>query len=397
MTAAKLKKAMSQAKKGATGQNARHRSSFVGLGSMLGGLDDPDETMEEDDSGEDYWQLWKLLPHLQHLPEQMLKKLPMNAIFQLNSALGKEQKNTDKMGVNTRLAQNAKRMVKRPTAIEAGLDNRKNILHQARFLGGAACSNQELWLEAKKVLGEKGVVPLGNYDLDSLGCGGSVTPKAWQELHNPASQELKLKLFHLPNVANSGMQAKRVNLDGGDEALSIGESLKEIADLDGYKMALNTAREAMASALPWNRSISAIVGLMVNNNYFQEDLGGNNRRAYILTEFTDYVLGRNALNWENSQPFLSTDELSHVWQNWKGKRGSYFTAKLADREKDSKRKQTVDKKQLSDVCRKFNAGDCPSQKDKECKTTWGKNLKHICNKYMPGGKICGKDHSRKDH
>jgi hypothetical protein len=231
--------------------------------------------------------------------------------------------------------------------------------------------------------------------MDSLGCGGSVTPKAWQELHNPASQELKLKLFHLPNVANSNMQAKRVNLDGGDEGLSIGESLKEIADLDGYKMALNTAREAMASALPWNRSISAIVGLMVNSNYFQEDLGGNSKRASILTEFTDYVLGRNALNWENGQSFLSTDELSHVWQNWKGKRGSYFTAKLA--EKTAGKKQQVDRKQLSEICRKYNAGDCPNQKDKDCKTPWGKVLKHVCNKYIPGGKICGKDHPRKDH
>ena len=394
---------MVRAKKGASSQKAKHRSNFVGMSSLVSGLEDPDDEMDAgEESGEEDWQLWRLLLHLQHLPEQMLKKLPLAAIFQLNNALGKEQKNTEKMGVNTRLAQNAKKLAKRPTAVEAGLDNRNNMLHQARFLGGSVYSNAELWLEAKRVLGEKGVVPLGNYDLDSLGCGGSVTPKAWQEIHNPASQELKLKLFHLPNVANSGMQAKRVNLDGGDEALSIGENLKEIADLDGYKMALNTAREAMASALPWNRSISAIVGLMTNNNYFQEDLGGNSRRATILTEFTDYVLGRNALKWENGQPFLSAEELSHVWQNWKGKRGGYFMAKLADKDKtgqDTKKRpgQGVDKKQLSEVCRKYNAGDCPSQKDKECKTPWGKSLKHICNKYMPGGKICGKDHTRKDH
>jgi len=396
MATEKLKATMAKAKTGASGQKSKHRSNFLGLSSLAGRLEDPDEEEDEEEgSGEDDWQLWKLLPHLNGLPEKMLKNLPLSAMFQLNNALGKEQKNTEKMGINTRLALNAKKVAKRPTSVEAGLDNRKGILHQARFLGGASCSNAELWLEAKKVLGDKGVVPLGNYDMDSLGCGGSVTPKAWQELHNPASQELKLKLFHLPNVANSNMQAKRVNLDGGDEGLSIGESLKEIADLDGYKMALNTAREAMASALPWNRSISAIVGLMVNSNYFQEDLGGNSKRASILTEFTDYVLGRNALNWENGQSFLSTDELSHVWQNWKGKRGSYFTAKLA--EKTAGKKQQVDKKQLSEICRKYNAGDCPNQKDKDCKTPWGKILKHVCNKYIPGGKICGKDHPRKDH
>jgi len=222
---------------------------------------------------------------------------------------------------------NAQKLAKHPVQVPSGEDNRKDVLHPARFLGGASCSNGEMWLEAKKIMGNRGITPLDNYDLDSIRCGGSVTPKGWQELHSPGSQELKLKLFHLPNVANSGMSAKKVNLEEGEEALSIGESMREIADLDGFKMALNTAREAMASALPWNRSISAIVSLMLNTNYMQEDLGGNLKRAAILTEFVDYVLGRNALNWEKGQAFLSTDELSHVWMNWKGKRSTYFTSK----------------------------------------------------------------------
>ena len=69
------------------------------------------------------------------------------------------------------------------------------------------------------------------------------------EIHNPASQEMKLKFFHLPNVANSGLSSKKTEeVEGGD-------SLREIADLESYKVALNTAREAMASALPWNRSV----------------------------------------------------------------------------------------------------------------------------------------------
>ena len=166
----------------------------------------------------------------------------------------------------------------------------------------------EQWIAAREVIGEAGILALGNYVLDSVGCGGSVTPKAWMEIHNPASQELKLKMFHLPNIANSGL-SKKVE-DGED-----GSSLKEIADLESFKVALNTAREAMASALPWNRSVSAIVGLMVNTNYLSEDLSSYPKRAAVLTEFTDYVFGRNALNWENGRPFLTTDDLGHVWNN----------------------------------------------------------------------------------
>ena len=390
-----LRQEFSRAQQFTNSQKSRHPGNFGRMGGLMADLADPDGSDDmEEGQGTDGFQLWRLLPHLQGLPEDMLYKLPLSAMFQLNTALGKEQKNTDKMGVNTRLAMNVQKIARKPIQVKEGLDNRKSMLHPARFIGGACCSATELWLEAKGVLGERGTTPLGSYDLDSLGCGGSVTPKGWQELHNPASQELKLKLFHLPNVANSGMQARKVNLDGGDEGLSIGESMREIVDLDSYKMALNTLREAMASALPWNRSIGAIIGLMMNTNFMQEDLGGNVRRAAVLTEFTDYVLGRNALNWENDQAFLTADELSHVWTNWKGKRGGYFTAKMGG---EKPKRNTSDKRVLSEICRKFNTGDCPSQSQKECKTPWGKTLKHICNKYLPGGKVCTKDHARKDH
>lgn len=217
-----------------------------------------------------------------------------------------------------------------------------------------------------------------------------MTPKAWQELHNPASQELKLKMFHLPNVASSGLSARRVNLETGDEALSIGDSLKEIADMDSFRSAINTAREALHSALPWNRSISALVGFMQNTSFLQADLGNNPKRAAILTQFADYVFGRNALAWENGQPFLTSDELSHVWANWKGKQPMLlFTTRNSDKRLE-RRERTI-------ICKRFNAGVCPKQADKECKSTLGFSLKHVCNKFIGNGKMCEKDHARKDH
>ena len=66
------------------------------------------------------------------------------------------------------------------------------------------------------------------------------------------------------NVASSGLSSKKTDRED--------YIVKEIADLESFKMVLNTAREAMASALPWNRSVSTIVGLMQNTSYLQEDL-----------------------------------------------------------------------------------------------------------------------------
>ena len=389
LSSSQLSTAASKARKTVDAVARRHGAKFSKRVTAEPSADpDDDSEMEVEDSDAEQ-QIWKLLPQLKSLPQSLLGKIPLAAMFQLNSALQKDLKNTEKLGVNARLAQNAKKAARCPTRVAEGEDNRKDQLHEARFLGGACSSLTDQWGAARAAIGEAGILALGNYDLDAVGCGGSVTPKAWLELHNPASQELKIKMFHLPNVANSGLPTKKQ--DGGEE----GDSLREIADLESYRVALNTAREAMASALPWNRSISAIVGLMVNSNYLQEDIGGNPKRAAILTEFTDYILGRNALNWENSQPFLTTDDLTHVWSNWKAKRGVH--AKAVEKKKDKSDSKSDSKKAASDVCRLWNAKVCSSQAEKECKTAWGKVLKHACNKFVAGGKLCMKDHPRCEH
>lgn len=336
--------------------------------------------------------IWKLLPHLQQLPEDMLRQLPLSAVFQLNRALADDSRTSSKLSVSARLTNNAKAAVERPIAVEAGLDNRKNKLHKARFLGGASCSGQELWLLARKILGDKGVPPIGNYDMDSIGCGGSVTPRAWLEIHNPASTDLKLKLFYMPNVGATGLAGKKINLQDGEEALNIGENLRDIVDLDSFKIALNTAREAMAVALPWNRSIAAIVGFMMNTNYLQEDLSGNSKRAAVLTEFVDYIFGRNALNWENSAAYLSTDDLAHVWSTWRGKRTALLYTKVENKTQKKQRD-----KERTNICRRYNTMSCPKQTDGECKTFYGFKLRHVCNFQEKPGKYCEKDHPRKEH
>ena len=190
---------------------------------LAGSLADPDEEEDSEEEGEEL-ELWRLLPQLKDIPESLLKKLPLSAMFQLNTALAKENKTAEKLGINSRLAKNSKKLAKHPVMVERGLDNRKDILHPARFLGGASCALAEQWAAARQAIGEDGVLPLGNYDLESIGCGGCVTPKGWAELHNPASQELKLKWFHLPNVGSTSSSSKRGE---GEEA---GESPKEIAD-----------------------------------------------------------------------------------------------------------------------------------------------------------------------
>ena len=309
---------------------------------------DPDMHMAQqpqEESGEAS-ELWKLLPAIQHLPESMLKKLPMSSLFQLNSALGKESKASSRMNTNTRLTMNAQQLLLNPVQVAAGQDDRKNIIHPARFLGGVNCSGQQMWLHARELIGLEGVVPIGNYDMDSIGFGGCVTLRGWLEIHKPSSVDLKLKLFYMPNVSSSALSTKKLDVEDGSGSISIGDSLKEIADLEGLRAALNAAREAMAFALPWNRSISAIHGFMSNSNFCKDDLSNNPRRAAILVEFIDYVFGRNALNWENKQLYLSADDLSHVWASWKGKRSCFMVQQASEKTKKGQSSQFKAKQEV---------------------------------------------------
>jgi hypothetical protein len=335
-------------------------------------------------------QVWRLLPALKNLPESMLNQMSRSEIFQLNSAMMKESKVAQKLQTNARLTLNAQQLVANPVWVQAGPDDRKNVLHKARFLGGTSCSAQALWLQAREELGMNGVLPIGNYDLDSVGCGGCVTPRGWQVIHDPSSAELKLKLFHMPNVSSSNLSARKISLEDSGESINVGDSLRDIADMEAFRSALNTLREAMATALPWNRSVSAICGFMSNTNFCSADLLHSNKRAAILTEFTDYVLGRNALNWENRQPFLSADDLSHTWAAWRAKRAAFFVS-------SDQKKKADNKKARDDICRRYNTPQgCPKQ-EADCKTFYGQKLRHVCNQFMPGGKKCGLNHPRPEH
>ena len=87
-------------------------------------------------------------------------------------------------------------------------------------------------------------------------------------------------------------------------------------------------------------------------------------------------------------------QLAHVWSNWRAKRG--ISAK--SHEKQDKKPVGGDKKKiLSEVCRLFNSKTCKNQVDKECKSAWGKTFKHVCNKFLAGGRVCLKEHPRIDH
>jgi hypothetical protein len=194
-------------------------------------------------------------------------------------------------------------------------------------------------------------------------------------------------------VGGGSSGGKRISLEDSEgAAISVGDSMKEISDMDAFRQALNTLREAMICALPWNRSVSALCGFLLNTNFCSADLLQNSKRAVILSEFVDHVLARNALNWENKQPFLSADDLAHTWATWKARRVT--TSAGAGAGAGKKQKET---KARDDICRKYNGPNgCPNSAA-DCKTYYGNKLRHVCSYILPTGAKCQKDHAKPDH
>jgi len=343
--------------------------------------------MEVDESLENW--LKQRFPALRTLPSSGLK-LDLPSLLSINEALVRDTKAFKKLEPEAKLTQNMEICLASPTTVVAGVDDRRNLLHPSRFLGGAICSAQDLWLKAREILGNEGVQALGGYDLDAVGCGGSVTPKGWLELHNPASTAMTLKQFHMANVSSSALGGRKAaSSDGAD-----GDTMKEICDMEELKSAIFTLREAMAAALPWNKSISAIQGFLNISSYCKRDLEGRSNRAAILTAFVNYVLSRNAMNWQNKQGFISTNEMLHVWTTWFGQQ----PASAILPKKDSQQRNKGDRKERdkSDLCRRYNEGTCPT-KGATCKTFYGRVLRHLCNATTSSGKPCEKPHPKSDH
>jgi hypothetical protein len=231
--------------------------------------------------------------------------------------------------------------------------------------------------------------------MDAIGCGGSVTAKGWQELHNPASANLNLKFFHMGNVGGGAAATKRLCLEDDSAAFTVGDSLKEILDLEEFRRALNTAREAMSYALPWNKSISAIYGFMQSSNYCAKDLGNRPNRAALLTAFVNYIFTRDAQNWINKLSFITTNELAYVWTTWFGQQPS--SALPVHRQEPKKPASKGQSKPRDDLCRRYNSSSgCPNPAP-DCKTTYGNKLRHLCNMKLHNGKQCEKDHPRHEH
>ena len=354
--------------------------------------------------------------NLNDFPDHIIRDMDFQTIHQLNVSIAAQADAKKKSEPEDRVSQNLEELKRKPVVVQAGTDDRNSQLHSSRFLGGPVCSNRILWQKAREVLGEKGVEPLANFDLGSVGLGGHVTTRGWIELHDPSSTNLTLKLFNIKNVSNTTRSLQHFTLADSDGILNTGESLSDITDLDAFKTAMRAAEVAQMFALPWNHSILAINGFLLSSDYCVKDLAGRSNRVAILTDFVNYVLKQNAANWQSGGDFLTNTEVALHWSHWFGTNAASKITLKEDKPHQQQHKgrssslpsrhdkkgygrqdrgSSTPRKSTQEYCRRYNAGVCPNAAA-TCATAAGTKLIHACEELV-NGKPCGKEHPKIKH
>jgi hypothetical protein len=246
-----------------------------------------------------------------------------------------------------------------------------------------------MWLAAKEAMAGTVAPPIGCYDMGAIGLAGYVSSKGWTELSNPASTKISIKMFNINSCTRSSSK-------------KAGEADEEGLDLGELKLAVRVLRSAMSFVMPWNHSVAALEGFLLQTNYCAQDLNNVERKAHILTKFVDYVLIQNGDRWRDAEPFLSAGELKTTWSAFFGAQ----PASQASQKKGQGKKQgqggqgqkQVDPRIALGICFNWNLGNCLKQAG-ACMTAKGRPLKHVCD-FIPDpakpSEVCGKDHMRKD-
>ena len=331
-------------------------------------------------SDQDVAALKEGFPFLADFSDDFIRHTPRGDLMKIQSTAHKMREAENGKDADDKLAHNKSSLPSKFTTVPAAKDNRWNQLHDGRFLGGAACSAGKLWLAARAVK-EGGHPAIGSYDMGAVGLAGHVSSRGWLELHNPQSCRISIKQFNINNCATrAAPKSASVHDNFADEILDIGE----------FQLALRAMRVAFHFAMPWNFSIVALEGFFYMSNFCKADLANVEKKAHILTQFTDYILVQNCERWRDAEPFLTTGDIKTAW-------GAFFhsrpQAAMADKQKA---KPKVERSPRLNVCWAYNGNACPKAAG-SCVSAKGQPLRHVCNYVKPGAKpteICGKDHPK---
>ena len=262
----------------------------------------------------------KILPEYADWPDDWLASQPLDVIMRAK----RETANADPVKPGKKLEAkhhaNYAKAKANPILVKGGLDNRSDILHDSRFLPGAAAPGHQLWLQARRVWGQDGVDPICNYDLTMVGIAGTITAKGLDALHNPGNEDISIKMFTVSNVVNARSGVRAV-LATGEDSFETFDTWKEMIDINELRDAFRKLMRVAQMIRPWDYSFMVIESWLNPTFWLSDELKGF-KRASLVGDFIDHIMQRNASNWVQEIPFMDSHQIQTQWNAWWGSRRS---------------------------------------------------------------------------
>jgi len=327
-------------------------------------------------------------PFLRELSTGYIKGLTPGELLSLEKASIKQREVDKKTDPEDKLTSNRMSLGISIIDVKAGVDDRLSKLHEGRFLPGAGCSATKMWLAAREIIPLTGLPPISTYDMGSVGLAGYVLAEGWVQIANPASPKLSVKLFNISNVTMRSSSSRNSNFDT--------DELYDFAELSEFRLALRAMRTAMGFCMPWNKSIEALEGFLINARYCMDEMQEKNvdKPAHLLTRYADFILKENSNKWRNMEGFITCGEQRTYWNSFfSAVPHSARKAKTAYKGKSS---ANPNRKPFIDICFAWNRGQC-SRAEGTCSSRMGTKLRHVCDHQVDrsdDSKRCEQNHQR---
>ena len=325
-------------------------------------------------------------PFLRELSTGYIKSLTPGELLCLEKASIKQREVEKNKDPEDKLTHNRMALGINTMDVKAGVDDWLSKLHEGRFLPGAGCSATRMWLAAREIIGLTGYPPISTYDMGAVGLAGYVLAEGWVHIANPASPKLSVKMFNISNMTArpSGSRATAFDTD----------EMAEFTELSEFRLALRAMRTAMGFCMPWNKSIEALEGFLLNSRFCMDEMQEKNveKPALLLTRYTDFILKENSNKWRNMEGFITCGEQRTYWN-------SFFSAVPISAKKKTTYKTktgTATKRTFVDICFAWNRGQC-SRAPGTCRSRMGTVLRHVCDQQTDPNdesKRCEQEHQR---
>lgn len=330
-------------------------------------------------------------PFLKDYSDEYVQTTPLEAMIRAETTAFKLKEMERGACMDDTLANNRDNLVSTLITVLAGYDNRWDQLHAARFLPGASCSSKQLWLFAREILGNVGHLALSSYDMASVGLQGCVSSKGWTIIANPGSSQLKVRYFSITSCSSKVLSTRN-----NTEVDEVSATIEELGE---FKLALRALRVAMGFVHPWNKSIEALSGFFEQSDFCLAETGALEKRAALLSNFTDFILEENSNRWRAKEAFISTGEMKEAWSAFISTRPQMLLAsvKAANSGRQQQQRPPNNNQQqqkhpnqslatamampnpyFDNICVRWNQGRCLAAPG-TCTTKKGLALRHVCN------------------